>query len=151
MFFQTEPDRCLMFPSSSDCSIGNVSILLNIFLMFNSILPSTPWRYIMSTTSFKRVSLLCHSFMHENADPMLFQKALASITHSVGRRPPSRLSGAVVWGGFVSVVHTKPCECVRLGLETKCPRDMVQLQMRTYRTKTGHTIKGMFELFCLSH
>lgn len=62
---------------------------------------------------------------------------------------PNGLSWAVVWAGIVSVLHTKPCKCVRFGLESKCPRDMVWFQIMTCFTKTGHAIKSAFELFLL--
>ena len=92
--------------------------------------------------------------MHENTEPFIFQKALAGITH---RMLNHRLSTQAEWSGCLkrhcvclSVVHAKPCKCVRFGLETKCPRDMVRVQIMTHCTKTGHATKSAFELFSLS-
>ena len=50
----------------------------------------------------------------------------------------------------MSFLQTKPQKCVRLRLETKCPRDMVRFQVMTYSSETGQPIKGAFELLSLS-
>ena len=54
--------------------------------------------------------------------------------------PLSSLSWAVVWKDAESVKHTKPCKCVRFGLDTKCLQRFGPIPSNDipYKNRTRH-------------